>query len=339
MYVRNSQGFGEFVLSTRRPMYLAIGYAAAIIAMYRLSDGQWISLPWSLLTMLGLTLAITSGVKAVRTCGRTTDARRVWASIIAASRSWTLLSCNLPLDGQAAGKLVHRHLAWLAALRHQVRFSQEWEASRDRPNLAYGSYAMPEKESALAQALGRYVDATERRCILQADNKAGQVLVLQGKALTALVAQGGLDAASSLEMHRLLQQLQALQASTEQLKEDSHPRQSSLIGAVLLWVFALFLPFGLLDALAPLVIFDDALMGAVASWCIVPLSALVTWLYLALDRAGQGPPNPFESSADGVSLPRICMSLEQELKGVLAEASGRVPQRVGPAVGVHMAAG
>ena len=304
---------GDRIRWTKRPLLPATVYAAAVVVLYRWTDGQWIILPWSLLTMLGLTLAVSGGFKAARGHARAADARRVWASIAAASRSWALLVRSALPDDAAAQKLVHRHLAWLAALRHQVRPDDGREVAGRGMEYDLGCQA-PGQMAILRRELGRHVDAHERSCILAADNMAGQVLQLQGDALKVLLAEDRLHAATFLELHRLLHELQRRQAAAERLRDDTAAGRHAIVDVLLPVAFGLLLPFGLLDAMGPLVLFDDDVIGAIACWAIVPLSALLSWLYLTLGDMGRNAAYWTGDDADGTSIATACRALERELE-------------------------
>ena len=53
--------------------------------------------------------------------GRTVEAQQIWSAITSASRYWGLISRDFPTGGAAHRELVHRHLAWLTALRYELR--------------------------------------------------------------------------------------------------------------------------------------------------------------------------------------------------------------------------
>lgn len=309
----------------KRPLLLATAYAVAVVALYRWTEGQWIVLPWSLLTMLGLTLAVTGGFRAARNHAHTADARHVWASIAAASRSWALLVRSALADDAAAQRLVHRHLAWLAALRCQVRLDDDREAA-SRGIEHDLSCQVPGEMARLKRELDRHVNAHERGRILAADNMAGQILQLQGETLKALLAEDRLHAAAFLELHRLLHELQRRQAAAGRLRDASAVDRHVVIDVLLPAAFGLLLPFGLLDAMGPLVLFDDDVIGAIACWAIVPLSALLTWLYLALGNLGRNAAYRTGDDADDTSIATAWHALERELEIAPGVAATFPPQ-------------
>ncbi len=281
------------------PVLQASAYAAAVITLYRWTDGAWIRLPASLLVLLGGALAITLGFKRARSSERFAELQRLQAAITAASRSWNALA-HAALDGAPAVQQLHqRHLAWRAALRYQLRFDEQWEQRRHDRNrsLEYGlSYQAPEKPTLLRHTLARHVGAGEQVRIMAAESPGSEVLALQGEALEALLTADQLHPAAFLQLHGLLHELQRLQAQAERMKAPPDARAQSLAEGVLLGLFALLLPLGLLDAMGPLVLFDDHIIGALACWIIVPLSALLVAAFLGLAWAAQGSDRPFDAT-------------------------------------------
>lgn len=320
MHAGKSYKFTEFVLWTRRPLYLATAYGIAAVALHRWAGDGWLAVPWDVVLMLGVTLAVIAGFKSARACGRASEAQRVWASITGISRTWGAMSRDLMDDADDARRMVYRHLAWLTALRYQLRSSREWETLKKAPNAEYRKkYDVPEKESALEAEMGKYVSPDEKGRILVAGSKAAQVLALQSEALALLLATGKVRADAFAELQRVLQRLQDAQARGEQVKDYPYPRQYAIVDTVFLWAFCLLLPFGLLDALQPLAaVVDDPLAGWL-TWCVVPLSALIAWMYAALEQVGESTSNPFEGGANDVPISRICAFIEAELRHLLGE--------------------
>ena len=50
------------------------------------------------------------------------------------------------------------------------------------------------------------------------------------------------------------------------------------------------------------------------AWLAVPFSALVAWMYVALDLVGESTENPFEGNANDVPISQISRLVEIELR-------------------------
>jgi putative membrane protein len=62
------------------------------------------------------------------------EARKIWGSIVNDSRAFGAATLAFVQGADAEAKrreLLYRHLAWLTALRHQLRLSREWERRVD----------------------------------------------------------------------------------------------------------------------------------------------------------------------------------------------------------------
>lgn len=310
------------------PVVLLTGYAAGIVTLYRETDGQWISLPWDLLGMLALTLAISAGFRGLRGQRRTAGAQGLWAAVTLASRDW-MLACRSSIDRAAdAQRLMARHLAWLITLRHQMQHPQSFRRDDARPLEASLTLPAIDEAAVLKRALAEHVDSHERHRILLADHPSRDVLHQQGEALKRLLAADLLAPATFLQLYRMLHELQRLQAAVERLPGDADTDARATVDHVLLLVFVVLLPFGLLDAMGPLVLFDDVLVGALACWSIVPLTVLLGWVYLLLVRAertdGEGP----GGDAGYAWMSAACGALERELRVTLGERVVGVPAEV-----------
>src|SRR5690606_17302354 len=149
---------------------------------------HWLVVPWSVVLLLGTAVALMAGFKNTQTYGRTWEAQKVWAAILAGSRNWGTMCRDLVDDPEEARKLVYRHLAWLTTLRYAMRQKRAWETVESAPNAEYlRAYRIPEKESPLENELARFLPGDEVASILMASNTAGRVLSLQDLSIKDLL--------------------------------------------------------------------------------------------------------------------------------------------------------
>lgn len=320
MHAGRSYKFSEFVLWTRRSLYWLIAIDVVLVALYQVGGLKWLAVPWSLIFLLGTTVALTAGFKNTQTYNRLWEAQQVWASITAFSRLWGTMSRDYLSDDGDSRRLVYRHLAWLTALRYQMREPKPWETLERAPNLEYRKhYDVPERERALDAELAKYVAPDERSRILVAPGKATEALGLQSQALKAMLASGRIPASSFVELQKLLREFQDQQARSERLKNYPYPRQYAIINAVFVRILCVLLPLGTIDLLVP---YDDVVGGLMAgqmAWLAIPLSVLVSWMYAALDQVGESSANPFEGGANDIPISQICASIEVDLRQLLGE--------------------
>lgn len=327
MHAGRSYTFTEFLLWTRRPLYLLILLDVALVALYQLGELHWLAVPWNVIFMLGTSVALIAGFKNTQTYNRLWEAQQVWASITAASRLWGTMSRDYVAHPEHTRRLVYRHLAWLTALRYQMRETKPWETVQLAPNVEYRKrYDVPEKVRTLDAELIKYVTPEERSRILGAGGKATEVLSLQGASLRQLLDAGDIPQASFAELQRVLRDLHDQQARSERIKNYPYPRQYAVINVIFVRILCLLLPLGMIDLLAPM---NDTVGGAMAGqmvWLAIPLSVLVSWMYAALDQVGESSANPFEGGANDIPISQLCTSIELDLRLLLDERDIPVPQ-------------
>lgn len=330
MHAGRSYTFTEFLLWTRRPLYLLILLDVALVALYQLGGLHWLAVPWNVILLLGTSVALIAGFKNTQTYNRLWEAQQVWASITAASRLWGTMTRDYVNRPEHNRRLVYRHLAWLTALRYQMRESKPWETQKLMPNVEYRKhYDVPEKVRTLDAELIKYVSPEERSRILGATSKATEVLSLQGAALRQLLDDGVIVQATFAELQRVLRELHEQQARSERIKDYPYPRQYAVINAIFVRILCLLLPLGMIDLLAPMNDTVGGAMGGQMVWLAIPLSVLVSWIYSALDQVGESSANPFEGGANDIPISQLCNTVERNLRELLDERD--VPVQHAPA--------
>jgi putative membrane protein len=291
---------------------------------------RWLEVPWVPIAMLGTASAFTVGFRNNATYARTWEARQIWGSIVNASRTWGIMARDLvgavasegqrPVDGaDAARTLVHRHIAWLTALRYQLREPRGWE-NMDRPdNRAFREryYKIPERDGALPAELERLLGRDEAAHVLGQANRATAILALQSAHLRELARQGALDAYRHVALVRQLEVHYENQGRCERIKNFPYPRQFATLNYWFIRLFVWLVPFGMLQEFRKL---DN-----VAIWLTIPFSVLVTWLFLALEKVGESTENPFEGSANDVPITALSRTIEIDLRQMLGEREVPAP--------------
>jgi len=329
MHAGRSYKFTEFVFWTRRSLYWLIAINLVLVSLYQLCGLHWLAVPWSVIFLLGTTVALTAGFKNTQTYNRLWEAQQVWASITGMSRLWGAMARDYVDDDNDARRLVYRHLAWLTALRYQMRDSKAWETFNKASNVEYRKhYDVPERERALEAELAKYVAPEEKSRILVATGKATEVLGLQSESLKSLLDAGRIPTATFIELQKILREFHDQQAKSERLKNYPYPRQYAIINVIFVRILCLLLPLGMIDLLVPM---NEVVGGAFAgrmAWLAIPLSVLVSWMYASLDQVGESSANPFEGGANDIPISQICNSIEVDLRQLLGEND--VPVSAGP---------
>lgn len=319
MHIGKSYGPLEFLRWTRRKVYLLTASATAVAGLYQLGGWHWLALPWPVLAMLGTAASFIVGFKNAQTYNRTVEAQQVWSSITGASRYWGLVCRDFPAGGDAAGALVNRHLAWLTAVRYQLRTPRVWEAAGGPSNAEYRarSFTVPEHEVTLEAELGKYLPPATVTELVAAPSVPLTLIAMQSAAIRDLFARQEIPVLHHTEMQKTLKELVDQHARAERIKNFPYPRQYAIINSLFVWTFALLLPVGFVKEFAQLS--APGLMQGQMGWLAVPFSVLVGWMYVGLDQVGESTENPFEGGANDVPITHICRTIELELRTMLGE--------------------
>lgn len=328
MHTGKSYKLPEFLVWTRRTIYVLVILSVVPVVLYQWLGLKWLVMPWGVVFLLGASVALSAGFKNTQTFNRLQEAQQSWASIVSLSRAWGVMCRDSIADPEQARRLVYRHLAWLAALRHQMREVKPWENVGKANNAEYRRlYSIPERERTLESELERYIPESEAAQVLASDSRAVQVLSLQSAQIRQLLAQGLLTPAQFVDLQKMLRELIEQQSRGERIKNFPYPRQHAFINTLFVRIMCFLLPFGMIGEVERL---NDAVDGWAKGhmvWMCVPLSLLISWMYTSLDQVGESTENPFEGGANDVPISHISEQIETELREMLGESHVPSPAR------------
>jgi putative membrane protein len=312
----------EVLIWTKRETAFMTAVAILPTVLWYFLEWRWLEVPWVPVAMLGTASAFTVGFRNNATYARTWEARQIWGSIVNASRAWAIMARDLLApapDADVARALVHRHLAWLTALRYQLREPRAWENMDRADNRAYRDryYTVAEHDGRLPEELARLLGPDESAHVLAQANRATAVLALQSAHLRELAEAGALDAYRHVAMSRQLAELFDHQGRCERIKNFPYPRQFATLNYWFIRLFVWLVPFGMLQEFRKL--------GERAIWLTIPFSVIVTWIFLALEKVGESTENPFEGSANDVPITALSRTIEIDLRQMLGEPDSPKP--------------
>jgi len=198
----------EFLLWTRRDIYWLLLLATIPTILFKLMDWKWMAIPWVPVALIGTAAAFIAGFKNNATYARAWEARQIWGAIVNSSRTWGIVVKDFVKPGAGSDAhslhrtLIYRHIAWLTALRFQLRESRVWENVKTKSyNSEYKNmYSVQEWESNLADELKPFLSDEERDYILSKKNRATQIIGLQSGHLAGLAKEGLVDPLYHIEM-------------------------------------------------------------------------------------------------------------------------------------------
>jgi putative membrane protein len=320
MNVGRGYRLSEFLIWTRRELYVLLALGVVPVCLYELAQWRWLTVPWTVVALIGTATAFIVSFKNTQTYGRTLEAQQVWGGILNVSRAWGLMSRDYVKNEQVTRQLVDRHFAWVTALRYQMRRQRAWESTGRRTNAEYQrNYCVPEQETTLESALARLIPPDELAVVLASRNKATQLMAQQSRAIQGLFARGDIVINFFIEMEKVLKELLDHQGRSERIKNFPYPRQYAIINTFFIRFFCVLLPFGLLKEFDALNAIASGWMKGHMVWLVIPFSVMISWMYTTLEQVGASTENPFEGGANDVPIAQINRMIEIELRELLGD--------------------
>jgi putative membrane protein len=343
MYTNYKYSVKEVLIWTRLEILWFFILAIAYTALYEVAGWHWMEIPWTPLALVGTAVAFLIGFQNNAAYGRAWEARKIWGGIVNTSRSWAIMAhdlvtnehAELPVSmeelAQHRTRLIHRHIAWLTALRHAMRVKKSWEVfveSRTSKEW-YEKVVLPERDRSVEEDLKPLLSQDEYQHVLGKTNKAVAIMALQSNDIRELKERGLIWSFAFLKFQDLLVDLVALQGKSERIKNFPYPRQYATIGHDLVRLLILLMPMGLIPQFARIgESMSDSypIAGEYFVWLAVPLIVTVAWIFHTMFRIGTTGENPFEGSANDVPISTIARGIEIDMREINGEAESQIPE-------------
>lgn len=281
--------YSELICSTLLSLFVFISFQ---------QGWNKISLPFSIVAILGSALAIFIAFRNNSAYGRWWEARTLWGGIVNSTRVFARLIITFTdshahqpnYDKQRSEafkkQLVYQLIAWVHALRIQLRQQTTWDE------------------------LKAFLSEDEFNAVQQSNNKPNFLQLLSGKKIYEAMADGTLGGFDSFQMEGQLLALANYQGGCERIKNTPLLRQYDYFTRVFLYTFIILLPFSLIG--------DFQKMGI--PFLVIPISMIITFVFSILGKVGQVNEDPFENKITDVPLTAICNTIERDLKEMLGES-------------------
>ena len=275
------------------PAAWALAWAVAVPAFFAVSSASWLLLPFAPIGALGAALAIFIAFRNNTAFARWNEARGGWQAILVAARALSrqVLAAadnavaggmDLAVAGPLARELVLRQVAFGYVLA---------DAIRPRDPLV----------------LDELLPATEIRTALATANPAQAVLVTQSSRIKDAIRAGVLGQFDPISLEPQLAALSTAQGVVERIKTTPTLRQYDYFTRVFVLLYAAAIPFGVLS-LVP-----------AAIWWTVPLSLLLSGVFIVMAVVGSANDEPFAGKVTDVPVAAICQQIERELRDMLGD--------------------
>lgn len=325
----------RFVLSFAwRPLLIFFVYSLIITCLYELAGFTFLALPFTPIGLVGTAVAFYVGFKNNSSYERLWEARKIWGAVVNDSRTFAVFVLDylqptneMTLDELKEHKhiIIHRHIAYINALRLQLRSRQVWETKND-PFMNIVKEDTPFVNKDLLEEIKQFLHDDEAEYLYNKSNTATHILRKQSEHISFLSQQGCLDSYKQIELGRIIAALYDQQGACERIKTYPFPRQYAYFSELFVWMLALVLPFGLVGELAR--------FGHAYVWLTIPMSVLISWIFQVMEVVGDHSENPFESSVNDIPMTAICRTIEIDLREMMGEKD--VPGKVYPVKNIIM---
>ena len=311
MYIKRNYGFWMTFNWSKKPFIIGLIYALAI-GLVEYFTGITLSIPWQPIGVIGIAVAFYLGFKNNSSYDRTWEARKIWGSIVNNSRSLGASIVSF-VQGDNADEIkkevIYRHVAWLTALRFQLRLSRPWEHDESRLNNLYSPNICEKYMQQLDTELLKYLPAEEVKDLDDKSNTATQILKTQTKRFQELRDGGYFEDFRHMELHHLMVNFYADQGKSERIKNFPFPRQYASTALWLTFVFCAFVPFGLIGIFSTI--------GGWVYWTFPMVSAIIIWIFYLMEKIGDYSENPFEGTYNDVPITTIARGIEIDMREMI----------------------
>ena len=309
---------------TKREILVFMLIAFVPTFFYMVLGFKWMTIPWFPIALVGTAVAFLIGFKNNASYDRMWEARKIYGGIVNTSRMWGMMARDFITSRIADSavseddvkkvhtQMIYRHIAWLTALRHQLRVPKTWERHDDASVKEFMKYfTIQEHENSLEEELALVLSDKDLDYILSKSNRATQLIALQSNELKNLMDIGLIEDFRHMELENVLKELLVFQGKAERIKNFPYPRQFATINRIFVWLFIILIPFGMFKE------FDK--LGEYGAWLAIPFTTLIAWVFHTMDKIGESTENPFGSSANDVPITTISRGIEIDLREMLDE--------------------
>ena len=266
------------------PILIYIGIISALDYQYHLED---LHFPLAIVAVLGTVIGLLLAFRTNSSYDRWWEARTLWGAIVNDSRTWARQLLEFTpsenLDEAKKEKLKtmsYRQIAWCYALSRSLR--------KQKPD----------------HELSCFLDSTEINRYGASHNVPNDLLLTQAGELQKLYRDGSLELFQFIELEKTLTRLTNSMGGCERIKNTKFPESYSLLVHLLIYVFVLFLPFGLVEVPA---------LGLVVT------SLFLAFSFLLIERVSVYLQDPFSNRSSDTPMLALSRTIEINIKQMLGD--------------------
>lgn len=263
---------------------------------------ELIHIPLSLITVPGTVIALLLGFRTNSAYDRWWEARIVWGAIVNDSRTWvrqlmTFISYENKSSADFAliKKMAFRHVAWNYTLARHLR-----------------------KQNPLKD-VDILLDEMELDNLKSKSNVPNAILYKQGWDIKKLYQNDKLDRYQFVQLDETLTKLTDSMGKCERIKNTVFPASYTLLVEILIYMWIVFLPFGLVDMIG---------------YILIPTTISLAFSFLVVERVAVYMQDPFENLPTDTAMLTLSRVIEINIKEELSQED--IPEPFTPVDGVLM---
>lgn len=303
MIVRNRLSWRRIARYTGKEVAIFTTVALLVTLSFTQLHMQYFSIAASPMSIFGSALTIFLGFRTNSAYQRWWEARTLWGGVVNHCRSFARKALSYPDPGDKdparqaeieafERDTVYATMAFAHALRCHLRKQDPF------PEIA------PFLPPALIESLR------------PEQNVPAALLLRIAQRLQTAHQRGLFDTLRFLSLSDSLTELTNLLGGCERIKNTTLPKQYDYFPRLFVWGFCGLLPLALVDDL---------------KWWTVPICAVISFLFIALDVIGANIENPFENTIHDTPMSSLSRTIEINLRQMLGEKD--LPPRVEPVDG------
>jgi len=311
MIVRRNLKFSLIFHYTWKQLLYYVILSTVIFLLHEYYDIVYFAIPSYTIAALGTALAIFLGFKNDHAYDRWWEARKIWGLMVNYSRAWARQVTTMIIpDEEHADEvqklqvaMVYRHIAFVNALRVFLR-----------RKLAYNETAVSElyEDANTYKDTKSFLSIEEYQEMVIKDNPPNYLLQKQGEDLKRAFQNGWLSDYRFVKLEETLVDFNDIQGMSERIKNTPLPRQYTYLSRVFVFIHCTLLPMVFISDLG---------------WKTIPVSLVVSFVFLALDLIGERTEDPFENRLEDTPMTSLSLTIETNLREQLKETKRNFPEK------------
>ncbi|MEB3345346.1 bestrophin family ion channel [Aquimarina gracilis] len=349
MYIKPVYSLKIVLLWTRKYIYFFFLMSIVPVILYDVVGLKWLYLPWLPIGLIGTSLAFITGFKNNASYERLWEARKIYGGIVNTSRLLATMVndfiTNEFVRVERTDKeffnikkvIIMRHIAWMTSLRYALRIKKPWEtlvgSKSGKEHMK--TIEVKEHELTLQEELHGYLNEDEKEFVLSMTNKQVACLNMQSKHFKELKLEGLIDDFRHMEFNNIIGELFTLQGKVERIKNFPYPRQFATLNLFFIWIFMILLPFGMMHEFHEIGLnlgnhenrcFMNRLIVENFVWMTVPISVVISWVFMLMEKVGDVSENPFEGTRNDVPITTISRGIEIDIREIIGDDKNVIPK-------------